>query len=415
MNQTIKRSYLSGELTIPPSKSDAQRAILCAALSSGHSVITNYGSSEDVRSMINNIEKLGATLDYSDGVLRVQGTSKIPNGLELNVGESGLGLRLLTGVCASFPFTQTLSGEGSILLRDQSFFEKYFPENGVEVVSNSGMLPLEISGQFSGGNISVDGSESSQYISGLLMGLPLISENSILKVENSKSTPYISMTLDTLMQFGIEIENNEFKEYYICGNQEYKACAYVVESDWSSASCWLVAAALGNPLTLKGLSLKSKQADIKMLEALKNANCTVSYCDNAIKIDGLMRRSFTFDATDCPDLFPALVTLAVFCEGKTTLKGVTRLANKESDRGLVLQEEFGKLGVRIEINDDEMDVFGGGELSGNTLSSHNDHRIAMCLAITATKNEEGIEIEGAEAVSKSYPEFWEHLEMLTAG
>ena len=415
MKQNIKRSFLEGELTIPPSKSDAQRAILCAALSHGSSIIRNYGQSKDVLAMLNNAAKLGAKLFYSEDGLRIEGTNEFPNNIELNIGESGLGLRLMAGVCANHQGTQILTGEGSILKRDQSFFEKYFPQNGVEVDINNGKLPLEIKGQFGGGEIIVDGSESSQYISGLLMGLPLLERSSVLKVENSKSTPYISMTLDTLNQFGIEIENDNFEAFVIDGNQKYVACDYTVESDWSSASYWLVAAAIGNQLTLRGLSLKSKQADIKMLEALKNANCNVSSVSDVIKVDGLMRQAFTFDATDCPDLFPALVTLAVFCEGKSTIKGVSRLANKESDRGLVLQKEFGKLGVRIEINDDVMDVFGGGELKSNTLSSHNDHRIAMCLAIAATKIEEGVEIDGAEAVSKSYPEFWEHLKMLTAG
>jgi len=415
MIQNIKRSFLSGELIIPPSKSDAQRAILCAALSHGSSIIRNYGQSKDVLSMLENVEKLGAKLFYFEDELRIVGISDFPKNIELNVGESGLGLRLLAGVCANNPGSQILTGDGSVLKRDQSFFEKYFPQNGVEVDLNNGKLPLEIKGQFGGGEIIVDGSESSQYISGLLMGLPLLELSSVLKVENSKSTPYISMTLGTLRQFGIEIDNDNFEAFVIDGNQKYEACDYTVESDWSSASYWLVAAALGNPLILKGLNLDSKQADIKMLEALSNANCTISMKENAIQIDGLLRQAFEFDATDCPDLFPALVTLACFCEGKTSIKGVSRLANKESNRGLVLQEEFGKLGVRIEINDDVMYVFGGGELKSNIVNSHNDHRIAMCIAIAATMIEDVVEINGAEAVSKSYPEFWEHLEMLTAG
>ena len=415
MNQTVKRSYLSGSLIVPPSKSDAQRSILCAAFSHGSSIIRNYGQSKDVLAMLNNVAKLGAKLFYSEDGVRIEGTNEFPNNVELNIGESGLGLRLMAGVCANHQGTQILTGEGSILKRDQSFFEKYFPLNGVEVDLNNGKLPLEIKGQFGGSEIIVDGSESSQYISGLLMGLPLLETSSVLHVENSKSTPYISMTLDTLQKFGIEIVNENFQSYQIKGGQNYTPCKYAVESDWSSASYWLVASAIGNPIGLNGLSMQSKQADIKILEAFENANCIIQREKDEIQIDGLLRRAFSFDATDCPDLFPALVTFAVFCEGVTTLKGVSRLSNKESDRGVVLQKEFGKLGVRIEINDDVMSVFGGGELNGNTLSSHNDHRIAMCLAIAATKIEEEILIEGAESVSKSYPEFWEHLEMLTAG
>ena len=414
MKQSVKRSSLCGELFIPPSKSDAQRAILCATLSHGSSRINNYGSSKDVLAMLNNADKLGAKLFYSESKVRIEGIKSFPKNADLNVGESGLGLRLLAGVCANHSGTQTLTGDGSILNRDQSFFEKYFPKNGVEVVSNKGKLPLEIKGQFTGGNITVDGSQSSQYISGLLMGLPLLKVDSVLNVENSKSTPYISMTLDTLEQFGIEISNNNFHQYQIKGGQEYTVCDYTVESDWSSASCWLVASAIGNPLALRGLNLLSKQADIKMLEALENANCNILIEDGMIQIDGLLRKPFSFDATDCPDLFPALVTLASFCEGKTTLKGVSRLSNKESHRGFVLQQEFEKLGVRIEINDDVMTVFGGVELNGANVCSNNDHRIAMCLGIAGTKIDGGIEIDGAEAVSKSYPEFWEDLSNLSS-
>ena len=295
--------------------------------------------------------------------------------------------------------------------RSQLFFDEEFPKMGLQIESNNGFLPLTVNGHLKAGRYTVDGSQSSQYISGLLMALPLLKADSELIVENLRSKPYIDLTLATLAAFGITIEV-EGNHYIIAGNQMYSASKYKVESDWSSASCWLAAAALGQKIELSGLSISSKQADVAMLDALYAANCTVEFLIDTIRVDGEKRRAFNFDATDCPDLFPALVLLAVGCIGKSIVKGVHRLKNKESDRGVVLQQEFDKLGIKIELLDDEMHIFGGTLLKSAVVDSHNDHRIAMCMGIAGTLIEEGIAIQGAEAVSKSYPSFWEELDQL---
>lgn len=413
MIKSIQFTSFNGAINIPPSKSDEQRALLCAALSDGESVVRNVGISDDVKAMLENIRRLGVKCEVSENEINLSGNAIFRDGLELNSGESGLGFRLLSGICAVKTGKQTITGEGSLLNRQQHFYENNLNQFGAQVVSNDGFLPLLFQGQLKGIEIHVDGSESSQYISGLLMGLPLLDQSTKLCVKNSKSTPYIEMTLETLKQFGVKILHDKFKEYLIRGNQKYTSCNYIVESDWSSAGYWLVAAALGNKIEIKGLSLESKQADLAMLDALKAANCQVNILEKGILIDGSNRQAFQFDATHCPDLFPALVTLAAFCKGKSIIQGVSRLVNKESDRGPVLQKEFAKIGIKIDLNGDQMTIHGGTILYSAEVDSNHDHRIAMCLAIVGTKINGGLTIRNAEAVSKSYPEFWEHFDQLS--
>ena len=413
MIKSIQFTSFNGELNIPPSKSEAQRALLCAALADGESTIQNVGISDDVKAMLENIRRLGVKCEVSENEINLSGNAIFRDGLELNSGESGLGFRLLSGICAVKAGKQTITGEGSLLNRQQHFYENNLNQFGAQVVSNDGFLPLLFQGQLKGVEIHVDGSESSQYISGLLMGLPLLDQSTTLCVKNSKSIPYIEMTLETLKQFGVKILHDKFKEYSIRGNQKYTSCNYIVESDWSSAGCWLVAAALGNKIEIKGLSLESKQADLKLLNALKAANCEVTSSENKIVVDGTKRHGFEFDATHCPDLFPALVALAAFCKGKSIIQGVSRLVNKESDRGAVLQKEFAKIGIKIDFNEDQMTIHGGTILYSAEVDSNHDHRIAMCLAIVGTKINGGLTIRNAEAVSKSYPEFWEHFDQLS--
>lgn len=412
MIKSVQQMELKGTILIPLSKSDGQRAILAAALAKGTSQILNFGKSDDELAMLRNVQLLGAETKINGTVLTITGIKQFPENITLNVGESGLGLRLLTSICAANKGTQTLSGEGSILNRDQSFFENHFALMGIEVRSNQGKLPLEIKGKLLAGKYTVDGSESSQYISGLLMALPLLNGDSELTVMDLKSKPYVEMTLDTLSKFGINIRNAS-NTYFIQGNQTYRSTNYTVERDWSSASYWLVAAALGHSLIIKGLNFETKQADIALLEALKKANCRITTENDCVSVDGSERCAFEFDATDCPDLFPALVTFAAFCKGTSTIKGTHRLSNKESDRGLILQKEFTKIGLPVEIIGDEMIIHGGVPLKSAEVDSNNDHRIAMCLAIAATKIKNGLSIHGAKAVSKSYPQFWNDLESLS--
>jgi 3-phosphoshikimate 1-carboxyvinyltransferase len=414
MKKIILPGKRTGIVSIPSSKSDCQRALLAAGLSKGTSILHNVGQSNDEQAMLNTIQQLGAEALLIEGnSYSIKGIQSFPIKNEIHVGESGLGVRLLSSVVAAHKGNHTLIGHGSLKQRPLTFFEEVLPQFSAEVKSNKGFVPLEITGPMKGNQVTVDGSQSSQYISGLMMALPLIEGNTELTVSNLNSIPYLQMTLETLKKFGIQIQEKDFKNFKIQGNQEYLAVEYIIESDWSSASYWLVASAMGMDIHLKGLSLESLQADKALLQALQNANCQIKTVDGTIKIDGSKRKAFEFDATHCPDLFPALVTLAASCVGVTKIKGVDRLEHKESNRGIVLQEEYQKLGLRIDLEGDFMFIHGANQLKGGQTKSHVDHRIAMCLAISGFMADNPIEIEGAEAVNKSYPSFWEHLENLS--
>ena len=407
MIQEVLPGNYSRTIQIPASKSDGQRALLAAALAKGISYINQLGNSKDELAMLQCIEQLGAKITWNGEILKVEGITEFPNASSLHCVESGLTSRLLIAVCAMHAGEYSISGEGSLLTRSMDFYEDLFKQQNLNYAfAENNALPLQVHGGIQPGEIVVDGSQSSQYISGLLMGLPLLNRDSILVVENSVSTPYIQMTLNTLKAFGISI-NQEGNRYFIPGNQTYQPVKYTVEGDWSSASYWLVASALGQDIIVQGLSLESLQADKAILEAFENANCKVEQSEKGIQINGTQRKSFEFDATHCPDLFPALVTFASLIPGISTIKGVHRLLNKESNRGKVLQTEFEKLGIQIDLKDDVMHIHGQSSISGGTIDSHNDHRIAMCFGVLGMFTQTPMFIDGAEAVAKSYPNFWE--------
>lgn len=404
---------VKGKIVVPSSKSDAQRAIIAASLATGTSKITNCGTSDDVLHVLNAVELLGAEVKSLNPNSYLISGGKCVNSEMINVGESGLAIRLLTPIVSTKYQKTLLLGKGSLLKRPMHFFEENLPKMNVEVKSTNGFLPIEVQGPLKGGAYRVDGSQSSQYVSGLLMALPLVDEASDLFVESLASKPYVQMTLNTLSKFGIQIENEKFERFLIAGKQHYLPCDYHVEGDWSAASYWLVAAALGAEITIAGLSMSSLQADKKMLDALILAGCNLQFGNEGITVNGNGKKAFQFDATHCPDLFPALVSFAAFCPGVSVISGVKRLKNKESDRGLTLKTEFEKLGVLIELREDEMHIQGKSTIDGGEVFSHNDHRIAMCLAIVGLFSNKGITIENADAVAKSYPDFWDDLEQLT--
>jgi 3-phosphoshikimate 1-carboxyvinyltransferase len=410
MNYQVLPTILKGKIVVPASKSDAQRAIIAASLAIGKSTVENCGMSEDVKHVLKVVEQLGAKIEIVEANSYGISGGKWDNSNELNVGESGLAIRLLTPIVSTQKLKISLRGKGSLLKRSLHFFDENLPKMNVEVKSTNGFLPIEVQGPLKGGTYTVDGSQSSQYISGLLMALPLLNEPSELCVDNLASKPYVQMTLNTLENFGIQIQHDNFERFLIAGKQEYIPCFYQVEGDWSAASYWLVAAALGAEIRITGLSMTSLQADKKMLDALIVAGCNLHFSSDGISVKGNEKKAFQFDATHCPDLFPALVSFAAFCPGVSVISGVKRLKNKESDRGLSLKREFEKLGVLIELVDDEMRIHGVNSIDGNTVYSHNDHRIAMCLAIVGLFSRNGVMIENAEAVVKSYPDFWKDLE-----
>jgi 3-phosphoshikimate 1-carboxyvinyltransferase len=404
----LNPGHFSGSLQIPPSKSDAQRAILAAGLAEGKSLLVNVGKSNDEVQMIENIRLIGANVVSLDSTLLIDGVGSFPEKTEMNLGESGLGFRLIAGQCAIRGGNHNLSASGTLVNRPMDFYQNQFKGTGLGVSSN--FAPMTFNGFSEKRNFVIDGSQSSQFISGLLMALPLAEYNSEVKIENLKSRPYLEMTISTMKHFGVEVSETEKDFFTIKGLQKYKAQNYTVESDWSAASCWLAASALGGGISLKGLSMQSLQADKKMLEAFVNAGCKVTNSENGIEVDGTKRRPFVFDANDCPDLFPALAILASMIDGSSTLFGLNRLQIKESDRGIAIQKEFQKMGIEVQLipEEDKMIITGKNKVKSGKFSAHEDHRIAMAMGVLSAFMTNPSELEGGDSVRKSYPDFWNH-------
>lgn len=419
----INPSRISGAVNAPASKSSMQRACAAALLHHGKTIINNPGTSNDDRAALEVIQKLGAVIQENDGVtIEVESKGVQPVAAEMNCGESGLGIRMFTPIAALSEKEIRISGTGSLLTRPMSFFDDIFPQLGISIQSNNGKLPLQIKGPLQARDITIDGSLSSQFLTGLLMAFgKAVTTPVTITVSNLKSKPYIDLTLQVMKHFGYNVVNDDFRSFTISPVEQAagKQVTYTVEGDWSGGAFLLVAGAVSGNITVKGLDVFSTQADKAILKAVIDAGANISIEQHQVNVAcpslGIQAlKPFYFDATDCPDLFPPLVALASFCNGTTALKGVSRLAHKESDRGLTLQQEFGKMGISIKLQDDLMLVEGGVAVTGATVHSHHDHRIAMACAVAALGATGETIIEEAQSINKSYPGFYEHIKSLGA-
>ncbi len=411
MKREVKPSAVRGTISAPASKSVVQRAIAAALLSDGVSIITNPGTSNDCLAAISIARELGAEVIQSDRQLTITGTKGVVNN-HLHCGESGLSIRMFTPIAASFSKGITLTGEGSLTTRPMALLESPLQQLGAFCKTNNGFVPIEVKGPLNGGLATLDGSLGSQILTGMLMAAPLAKSDVTLQVKNLQSKPYIDLTLEVMKSFGVTAENRNYEEFFIKANQKYRATNYNVEGDWSGAAFLLVAGAIAGEIRVENITSASKQADKEIVQALLRAGATVKEHSNAIEICHAPLSAFNFDATECPDLFPPLVSLAAACKGVSSIKGVGRLEHKESNRAVALQSEFGKMGITIDVDGDIMRITGG-PLNATTIDSHNDHRIAMAAAISVLTGNGTVTINGAECVAKSYPEFFEDLKSIS--
>ena len=436
MKVTIHPSQLKGTIQAPASKSSMQRACAAALLAKGTSTIYNPGHSNDDKAALDIIQKLGAIVEINNEELIIN-SSGFPltthnSPITIDCGESGLSIRMFTPIVELSDKEITINGSGSLVTRPMDFFDEILPKLGVKIKSNEGKLPITVQGPLVPANIEVDGSLSSQFLTGLLMAYAASPNPSgggafeesnhstvSIKVRNLKSKPYIDLTLDVMKKFGMRVpENKNYEEFIFhctpAPNSELPTHDYTIEGDWSGGAFLLVAGAIAGPITVRGLDLSSTQADRVILDVMMNANAAIATEAKGIKVHPGGLRSFYFDATDCPDLFPPLVALAAYCKGISTIKGVTRLTHKESNRAVALQDEFDMMGVRIDIDIDLMIIHGGGVVKGADVHSHHDHRIAMACAVVALGANSETVIEEAMAVKKSYPDFYSDLQSLGA-
>ena len=393
MDITIPPGRVAGALTPPCSKSYAQRALAASLLADGESTLHNIEFCDDTRSALHCIRTLGAEVRQTGtDTLSIRG-GLAPRANRLQVGESGLAARLFTPIAALGREPMLIEGTGSLLRRPMHPMTEALRQLGAYTRDNEGRLPVEVRGPLEGGELEIDGSLSSQFVTGLLLALPLAHRDTTLHVRHAVSKPYLAMTVSTAARFGVEISHNDLEEFFIEGGQRYRPAEFAIEGDWSAAAMMLAIGATAGEVRVETIS---------SLTALVRSGARLIDETKAVTAAQRPLRAFEFDATHCPDLFPALAVLASAAEGVSVIRGTSRLEHKECHRAEALREEYGRLGIEIY----------GGALHGGRVSSHGDHRIAMSLAAAALRADGPVTIEGAECVSKSYPLFFEELKRL---
>jgi 3-phosphoshikimate 1-carboxyvinyltransferase len=418
MKVDIFPSDLEGTAQAPGSKSAAQRMVACALLAKGESVISDFPWNNDCRSALLVIQALGAVVSVKGNELIIKGgfPQAFHAGIrnpktKIHCGESGLAARMFTPIAALTDKQILIEGEGTLLTRTFHDFEHILPALGVSFNSNEGFLPLVVQGPLNHGELTMDASVSSQFLTGLLMALPKASGESIITVKDLKSKPYIELTLQVLEMFGVKIKHRNLEKFHIKPSL-FVPQKLTVPGDWSGAAFLLVAGALcaSDGLRVTNLSNTSAQADRAIISALQSAGVYLEILENEIVVKASEINAFEFDANDCPDLFPPLAALAAFANGVSTIYGIKRLVHKESNRAKALQQEFAKANVRIMLRDDEMKIYPA-SVTRAVINSHNDHRIAMAAAILGLAGDR-VSIRNAEAVNKSYPEFFDVIAKL---
>ena len=381
MNLSITPGKLSGTVTPPPSKSQAHRLLICAALAGEGSVIHNLADSQDIRATRRCLAEL--TTDRRT----------LP---ELDCGESGSTLRFLIPLALALRGGGVFTGHGRLMERPQKPYFDIFDEKGISYEQKDGVLTIR--GEWNAGEYRLPGNVSSQFVTGLLYALPLLDGDSeIVLTSKLEGWGYVDMTLNTLEKFGITTEERD-TGWIVPGRQVYQPCGLTVEADWSQAAFWYAAEFLGNSVQVSGMPKYSRQGDSKF-----------GWFNRRLA----MPRNMGFSVADCPDLVPPLAAMAALRNGYTTYMGnAARLRIKESDRLAAITAALNALGARVTEHPDSLTIYGRDSLAGGTVDCCNDHRIAMMAAIAATCCREPVTLLGAECVAKSYPDFWEHYRML---
>lgn len=416
MQAIIEPGNVYGTITPPASKSMMQRVCAAALLHTGKTIVHNPGTSNDDKAALSIIEQLGAKLQYHNDYIEIVSNGIAPIADTINCHESGLSARMFTPIAALTNKAITINGSGTLLNRSMTELANILPQAGVSVETTGGRLPLHIKGPLLPVTIRIDGSQSSQYLSGLLFAFSYaVTLPVIIEVTNLTSRPYIDMTLEVLQTFGKRIVNDSYTRFIIDpANFESKGdVELTIEADWSGAAFWCVAAAIAGEIKLNHMNMDSAQADKAIINILEATGTCIHNADGVLTIkspDKLL--PFDFDATNCPDLFPPLAVLASYCNGDSTISGVHRLFDKESNRVASITDMLYQFGVTFSVEDDILTIEGKHKLEAATVDSYNDHRIAMATAIAALRAQGACIIEQAEAVSKSYPRFFSDLSSL---
>jgi len=405
-------SKLNGEIKAPPSKSLSHRAIICAALSKGRSVISNLIYSDDINATIDSLKLIGARFDKNGDSLIVHGIKKFKHIVdEVNCKESGSTLRFIIPIFSLTDEEVIFTGSKTLMNRPQTIYSKIFKDddNQFEINENK----IVVNGSLKPRKYIVKGDVSSQFFSGLMFALPLLDGDSSIYIEGElESKSYVNLTIDILEKFGITISPFE-NGYHIPGNQEYKPTDYTVEGDYSQASFHLVGGVLSGLVRVTGLEHNTFQGDKAIIEDIKHMKGKVIFMENGYITELSKTKGTTIDIADCPDLGPIISLIACLSEGTTHIKNISRLRIKESDRVQSTVSTLKMLGADIISSESEITINGVQSLVGGViLDSHNDHRIAMMISIAALVCDKEITLTNADAVNKSYPGFFDDYKAL---
>ncbi len=408
---TVHPGKLAGTVKIPASKSLCHRAIICAALANGISHIENVDRSADIDATISGMTALGA--EFSSGTATIKGRTKT-NAEEITIdcNESGSTLRFLIPIVLALGQKTRFLMRGQLGKRPLDPYYEIFDRQGIAYCHTGDTL--SVSGQLEPGTFRIDGTISSQFISGLLFSLPLLKQDSRIEIDGVlESREYITLTINVLQAFNIDIQWLGSNTLTISGGQAYRPTAYRVEGDYSQAAFFLCANALGSKIILQNLKEDSAQGDRVIRNILSSMGSETYFEQEGLHTKAGSIKGVKIDAAQCPDIIPVLAALAGFAQGRTEIINGARLRIKECDRLKASQRDLAKLGMEIEETDDGLIIVGQREIPGNTEAwSHKDHRIAMTLAIAATACQGPVTIEDHEAIEKSYPRFFADFQSL---
>lgn len=409
---------LSGEVSVPPSKSYTHRAIILSSLAKGNSLIKNPLISHDTGASIDACRKIGAEIEVGKEGIRVtgvQGKPKTPREI-INVKNSGTTLRIMTPVASLCGGTVALTGDVSIQMRPMQPLLDALEHLGVKTTSRDGKAPVTVQGPMKGGVCKIRGDISSQFISGLLIAAPLAEKETTITITKPlKSTPYIDLTFDLMDKFGAKYEKEE-KGFRVPGNQIYRSVEYTVEADYSSAALILAAAAItDSEVRICNLNIASKQGDRKIIDILRMMGVHIKTGKDSVMVSGTGElNGVEIDLGDNPDLVPPVSVLGALAKGKTTIKNVAHLRYKESDRLKAMETELKKMGAKIKAGNDLLEIHGVKELRGAYLFGWDDHRVVMSLAVAALRAKGETRIDTAESIPVSFPNYLDSMKALGA-
>lgn len=410
----ITPTKLKGVVQVPPSKSLAHRAIICASLAKGVSRIDNIEYSKDIQATIKAMKSLGTKIEEFENYLIIDGsTTFTKQNSEIDCEESGSTLRFMVPISIVEENKVHFIGCGNLGKRPLDTFYEIFDRQNIGYMYKKDILDLYVIGKLKPDHYMIPGNISSQFITGLLFALPLLKGDSIIEITSPlESKGYIDLTLQMLSQYGIKIINNDYKSFVVMGNQEYQAHDYRVEADFSQAAFYLVAGAIGNDVVLTDLNLNSLQGDKATLSILETMGAKTNVVSDGIKVTGENLSATQVDASQCPDVIPVVSVALALAQGKSEVINAKRLRIKECDRITATSSQINELSGMVQELPEGMIIDGVNEFNGGNCSSFADHRIAMMLAIAATRCSQPIIIDNMECVEKSYPSFWEDYQSL---